>query len=180
MPHYGGYGGSTWYNLNQGRIYSIEWGWWHQTWDSWYGALILKSFQSDEKSGHFNPFPDGQTQCQSFTLTSSDFIAGYKIHYTENYVLGLTFYSFEGETHSCYNNDIINDPNINISIHTQSPNELFNNTQDFYFLSGWQGQFGAAIDGIQFQFTHISAAAVPFTPVTPSPSLSPNHSPGTI
>ena len=86
--------------------------------------------------------------CTSFTLLSNEYITGYRIYY-DDFIVGIIFYTSNDETYSCYDSTVISSSSIIdsgiISYYTDST--------DFYYLTGWQGQSGAVLNRIQFEFT---------------------------
>ena len=167
--YYGGEDGSPYTALDQGRINHIEWGYYPQeTGTPHSGAIVFTNWISDRQTIQFPSIPLTLIPCKSFTLSTYDFITGFKIYYDLNYIFGLEFYTLQGNTYSCYHNETI----INKESSIVSPDFLYIGNEDFYYLSGFDAMIGAVCDGIQFQFSHIADSSQPLIQYLPNSAFS--------
>ena len=136
--------------INLGKIRGINpWGY---DYDTWLGAISQFSWNHGYPSLYTSIIFGNetiQTSCQSFILSTNDYINGYRIIIEDggDIIFGITFYTHLNLTYQCQWNSLDSFNNKNDSGIIKYPG---------YYLSGFYIIAEDVINQIGFQFTSIS------------------------
>eukprot|EP01083_Nonionella_stella_P183775 664972_1 len=156
------YGASTFRttHLNQGRINAIyDWG---ITLRSINNTLYIRNWDADQQNiadGAMSSMggPAGSMYpiaCDPFVLNDGDYIIGYNIYDSVDFVHGITFYTSLGCAYECIGEaDTGHRGGKNIV--NRGIISYYYAVDEFWYLSGFSGFFGAVIDSLQLQFTQL-------------------------
>ena len=111
-------------------------------------VIQIKAWNSDSRTVNIDQFGNGidSTPCINISISSEDFITGYSIwNDSRDNLIGIEFLTRNGLIHTCYNPISTNDTKITM-------NYVYD-TDDFYYLSGWNLYSDLSINNLQLQFT---------------------------
>eukprot|EP01084_Bolivina_argentea_P085750 154986_1 len=188
---YGGSGGETFILYNQSRISGIqEWGITAEI-NAHDEGITIKQWSADNKSSG-PPYQWGTTaineHCTSFTLSSTQYINGYRVIHDFTFIRYLGFHISNNDTYICSLSNAL------LSTLTNLQDTEWIIMENLY-LNGFYVRLGGIIDAIQFQFEPIPTVSPTLFPTklptslptqlptvlpTKSPTLLPTKSPTSL
>eukprot|EP01083_Nonionella_stella_P107771 312559_1 len=148
--------------LDQGRINAVyDWGiaLGDMTNGDYKNTLYIRDWNADRLNGSAMIMGNGSSNvqpigCEPFILNDKDYIIGYQIYDSFNYVHGITFYTALGCAYQCFGEA---DTGIGSgqTITNSGIISYYYAMNDFWYLSGFKGVFGSIIHTLTLQFTKL-------------------------
>eukprot|EP01083_Nonionella_stella_P133733 406615_1 len=169
------YDGSYWTKIDAIYDWGITKG--NKTSGKYNNTLYIKDWQSDIGLDGLQPVP-----CDPFVLNDNDYIIGYRMYDSVDYIHGIIFYTSLGCSYACLG-DATSGERGGVSITDRGIVSYYYGVNMFWFLAGFNGYFTSVVHSLQFEIivfpssTNLSTSDTLMCDLTSAPTLDPTSQP---